>query len=37
VLSLVFDHRVCDGDIPSQFLGFVARCIENPIALLPEL
>jgi pyruvate dehydrogenase E2 component (dihydrolipoamide acetyltransferase) len=37
VLSLVFDHRVCDGDIPSQFLGFVARCIENPIALLTEL
>jgi 2-oxoisovalerate dehydrogenase E2 component (dihydrolipoyl transacylase) len=37
VLSLVFDHRVCDGDIPSQFLGFVARCIQNPIALLPDL
>ncbi len=37
VLSLVFDHRVCDGDIPSLFLGFIARCIENPIALLPEL
>src|SRR5690606_30617865 len=37
VLSLVFDHRVCDGDIPSQFIGFVARCIENPIGLLAEL
>lgn len=37
VLSLVFDHRVCDGDVPSQFLGFVARCIENPVALLTEL
>ena len=37
VLSLVFDHRVCDGDIPSFFLGFIARCIENPIALLPDL
>ena len=37
VLSLVFDHRVCDGDIPSQFLGFIARCIQNPIALLPDL
>ena len=31
VLSLVFDHRVCDGDIPSQFIGYVARCIENPV------
>ncbi|MEX1079390.1 MAG: dihydrolipoamide acetyltransferase family protein [Homoserinimonas sp.] len=37
VLSLVFDHRVCDGDIPSQFIGFVAGCIENPISLLAEL
>jgi pyruvate dehydrogenase E2 component (dihydrolipoamide acetyltransferase) len=37
VLSLVFDHRVCDGDIPSKFIGFVANCIENPIGLLAEL
>jgi pyruvate dehydrogenase E2 component (dihydrolipoamide acetyltransferase) len=37
VLSLVFDHRVCDGDIPSKFIGFVASCIENPIGLLAEL
>ena len=37
VLSLVFDHRVCDGDIPSKFIGFVAGCIENPISLLAEL
>jgi 2-oxoisovalerate dehydrogenase E2 component (dihydrolipoyl transacylase) len=37
VLSLVFDHRVCDGDIPSRFIGFVAGCIENPIGLLAEL
>jgi pyruvate dehydrogenase E2 component (dihydrolipoamide acetyltransferase) len=37
VLSLVFDHRVCDGDIPSQFIGFVAGCIQNPIGLLAEL
>jgi pyruvate dehydrogenase E2 component (dihydrolipoamide acetyltransferase) len=36
-LSMVFDHRVCDGDVPSEFIGFVARCIENPIALLGEL
>lgn len=37
VLSMVFDHRVCDGDVPSEFIGFVARCIENPIAVLGEL
>ena len=37
VLSLVFDHRVCDGDIPSQFIGYVARCIENPVSLLADL
>jgi len=37
VLSLVFDHRVCDGDVPSQFIGFVAKCIENPIGLLAKL
>ena len=37
VLSLVFDHRVCDGDIPSKFIGFVASCIQNPIGLLAEL
>jgi pyruvate dehydrogenase E2 component (dihydrolipoamide acetyltransferase) len=36
-LSMVFDHRVCDGDVPSEFIGFVARCIENPIALLGGL
>lgn len=37
VLSLVFDHRVCDGDVPSQFITFVAGCIQNPIGLLAEL
>ncbi|WP_350270106.1 dihydrolipoamide acetyltransferase family protein [Brevibacterium sp. CBA3109] len=36
-LSFVFDHRACDGAEPSQFLTFVAGCIENPISLLPEL
>lgn len=36
-LSFVFDHRACDGAEPSQFLTFVADCIENPISLLPEL
>ena len=36
-LSFVFDHRACDGQEPSQFLTFVADCIENPLSLLPEL
>lgn len=36
-LSFVFDHRACDGAEPSQFLTFIADCIENPISLLPEL
>lgn len=36
-LSFVFDHRACDGAEPSQFLTFVADCIENPISVLPEL
>lgn len=36
-LSFVFDHRACDGAEPSAFLTFVADCIENPIALLPEV
>ena len=36
-LSFVFDHRACDGQEPSEFLTFVADCIENPISLLPEL
>jgi pyruvate dehydrogenase E2 component (dihydrolipoamide acetyltransferase) len=33
-LSFVFDHRVCDGDIPSQFLTYVAGCIQEPLLLL---
>jgi len=37
VVSMVFDHRVCDGDVPSEFIGFIARCIENPISVLGEL
>ncbi|WP_169250871.1 dihydrolipoamide acetyltransferase family protein [Brevibacterium sp. 'Marine'] len=36
-LSFVFDHRACDGQEPSEFLTFVADCIENPVSLLPEL
>jgi len=30
-LTLVFDHRVCDGDVASGFLTWVARCIEEPL------
>ncbi len=37
VLSMVFDHRVCDGDVPSEFMAFITRCIQNPIALLGQL
>lgn len=36
-LSFVFDHRVCDGDVASGFLTYVARCIEEPLLLLGEL
>ena len=36
-LSMVFDHRVCDGGEAAGFLRFVARCIENPVSLLAEL
>lgn len=37
VLSMVFDHRVCDGDVPSEFMGFMTKCIQNPVALLGGL
>lgn len=37
VLSMVFDHRVCDGDVPSEFMSFITKCIQNPIALLGGL
>jgi len=33
-LSFVFDHRVCDGDVASGFLTYVARCIEEPLLLV---
>ncbi len=36
-LSLVFDHRVCDGDIAGGFLRTVADFIESPVAALAEL
>ena len=36
VLSFVFDHRVCDGDVASGFLTYVAGCIEQPLLLLGD-
>ncbi|HWD63498.1 MAG TPA: dihydrolipoamide acetyltransferase family protein, partial [Humibacter sp.] len=33
-LSLVFDHRVCDGDVASGFLTYVARCMQEPLVAL---
>jgi pyruvate/2-oxoglutarate dehydrogenase complex dihydrolipoamide acyltransferase (E2) component len=36
-LSMVFDHRVCDGGTAAGFLTFVARRIEAPLALLADL
>ncbi|MFB2600142.1 dihydrolipoamide acetyltransferase family protein [Herbiconiux sp. P17] len=36
-LTLVFDHRVCDGDVASGFLTYVARCVEEPLLLLGNL
>ena len=36
-LSLVFDHRVCDGGTAAGFLRFVADAIEDPLSALVEL
>jgi 2-oxoisovalerate dehydrogenase E2 component (dihydrolipoyl transacylase) len=36
-LSLVFDHRVCDGGAAGGFLRFVADCFENPVGLLADM
>ncbi|TFD60730.1 2-oxo acid dehydrogenase subunit E2 [Cryobacterium sp. Hh7] len=36
-LSMVFDHRVCDGGTAAGFLTYVAGCIENPVSLLADL
>ncbi|WP_335726583.1 2-oxo acid dehydrogenase subunit E2 [Pseudonocardia sp. HH130630-07] len=35
-LSLVFDHRVCDGDTAGGFLRAVADGIETPATVLTE-
>lgn len=36
-LSLVFDHRVCDGGTAGGFLRYVADAIERPGAVLADL
>lgn len=36
-LTLVFDHRVCDGGTAGGFLRFVADCAESPSSALGEL
>jgi 2-oxoisovalerate dehydrogenase E2 component (dihydrolipoyl transacylase) len=36
-LTLVFDHRVCDGGTAAGFLRYVADAIENPGSVLADL
>jgi 2-oxoisovalerate dehydrogenase E2 component (dihydrolipoyl transacylase) len=36
-LSLVFDHRVCDGATAAGFLRFVADAVESPKSVLADL
>ncbi|MEL4319257.1 dihydrolipoamide acetyltransferase family protein [Leifsonia sp. YIM 134122] len=36
-LSLVFDHRVCDGGYAARFLGSIVRAIENPFTLYDRI
>lgn len=36
-LSLVFDHRVCDGGTAGGFLRFVADALENPASAMADL
>lgn len=36
-LSLVFDHRVCDGGTAGGFLRFVADAIESPASAMADL
>jgi pyruvate dehydrogenase E2 component (dihydrolipoamide acetyltransferase) len=33
-LSLSFDHRMVDGQLGSQFLADLARCLSDPAALI---
>ena len=36
-LTVAFDHRVCDGGPVAGLIGFLARCVEDPLAALAEL
>jgi pyruvate dehydrogenase E2 component (dihydrolipoamide acetyltransferase) len=36
-LSLVFDHRVCDGGTAAAFLRFVADAFESPSSILADV
>lgn len=36
-LTLVFDHRVCDGETAAGFLRYVADAIENPGGALADM
>ncbi|TCM51448.1 dihydrolipoamide acetyltransferase family protein [Kribbella sp. VKM Ac-2568] len=36
-LSLVFDHRVCDGGVAAGFLRFVADAFESPTSAFADL
>lgn len=36
-LSLVFDHRVCDGGTAGGFLRFIADALEDPVPALADL
>jgi 2-oxoisovalerate dehydrogenase E2 component (dihydrolipoyl transacylase) len=36
-LSLVFDHRVCDGGLAAAFLRFVADAFESPTSAFADL
>jgi 2-oxoisovalerate dehydrogenase E2 component (dihydrolipoyl transacylase) len=36
-LSLVFDHRVCDGGVAGGFLRFVADAVEAPLRAVADL
>ena len=36
-LTLVFDHRVCDGGTAGGFLRYVADAMESPGSLLADL
>jgi 2-oxoisovalerate dehydrogenase E2 component (dihydrolipoyl transacylase) len=36
-LSLVFDHRVCDGGVAGGFLRFVADAVEAPLRAMSDL